>query len=316
MITIVWPAPSSSSSTSARSHPSASTRTRTPPCHHTWTRSFAHGWPETSGLARLAQRLRSPRDPGRTLLSHPRSFCMLHFGKRMARSNMTRLSSPHRPSSLAISNGTLVPEGEASEGTQGTGSWEKSAISARFFLKCQLRTCGRFARTIYQEIFPWQAYSNQKWLPRTVLLPLLPLTPRSLGLLISLWTGAWPTHPRSRCRLFQPPSTRSGFRASGETDRRHLQRGFLTVVQFPVRQLPYLGYRPPSRLRCRAPFVMLRPTSLRQSVLPGYGTANASTRPRAPWRVTSDILREVSEELIAVASNQFLLSSTGLGDCG
>ena len=33
---------------------------------------------------------------------------------------------------------------------QGTGSWEKSAISARFF-----------ARTIYQEIFPWQAYSNQ-----------------------------------------------------------------------------------------------------------------------------------------------------------
>ena len=61
----------------------------------------------------------------------------------------------------ASSNGTLVPEGVANDGLQGTGSWENSAISARFFLKCQLRTCGRFARTIYQEIFPWQAYSNQ-----------------------------------------------------------------------------------------------------------------------------------------------------------
>ena len=54
-----------------------------------------------------------------------------------------------------------MPEGVANDGLQGTGSWENSAISARFFLKCQLRTCGRFARTIYQEIFPWQAYSNQ-----------------------------------------------------------------------------------------------------------------------------------------------------------
>ena len=43
-------------------------------------------------------------------------------------------------SKFGNSNGTLVPEGVASEGMQGTGSWEKSAISARFFLKCQLRT--------------------------------------------------------------------------------------------------------------------------------------------------------------------------------
>ena len=64
-------------------------------------------------------------------------------------------------SKFGNSNGTLVPEGVAQNGLQGTGSWENSAISARFFLKCQLRTCGRFARTIYQEIFPWQAYSNQ-----------------------------------------------------------------------------------------------------------------------------------------------------------
>ena len=68
-------------------------------------------------------------------------------------------SSPD--SKFGNSNGTLVPEGVAQDGLQGTGSWENSAISARFFLKCQLRTCGRFARTIYQEIFPWQAYSNQ-----------------------------------------------------------------------------------------------------------------------------------------------------------
>ena len=64
-------------------------------------------------------------------------------------------------SKFGNSNGTLVPEGVANDGLQGTGSWENSAISARFFLKCQLRTCGRFSRTIYQEIFPWQAYSNQ-----------------------------------------------------------------------------------------------------------------------------------------------------------
>ena len=64
-------------------------------------------------------------------------------------------------SKFGNSNGALVPEGVANDGLQGTGSWENSAISARFFLKCQLRTCGRFARTIYQEIFPWQAYSNQ-----------------------------------------------------------------------------------------------------------------------------------------------------------
>ena len=59
------------------------------------------------------------------------------------------------------------------QGTGSTGSWEKSAISARFFLKCELRS--RFIRSIYQEIFPWQAYSNQDGY--------LALNPRSLGLL-------------------------------------------------------------------------------------------------------------------------------------
>ena len=52
-----------------------------------------------------------------------------------------------------------MEEGLVTAGHQGTGSWEKSAISARFFLKCELRS--RFIRSIYQEIFPWQAYSNQ-----------------------------------------------------------------------------------------------------------------------------------------------------------
>ena len=107
-----------------------------------------------------------PRPPGPTSPFPPRSWqdsavsptiTLPRFGRPMERSSMTRRSSHRRPPSSA----TLVPEGVASEGTQGTGSWERSAISARFFLKCQLKTCGRFARTVYQEIFPWQAYSNQ-----------------------------------------------------------------------------------------------------------------------------------------------------------
>ena len=130
--TIVWLAPSSSSSTLAQSHQRGSARTRTPPCPHTWTRSFAHGWNETNGLVRLAPRLRSLRDPEST----------------------TRRPSP--ASKFGNSNGTLVPEGVASEGTQGTGSWEKSAIR---FVSCEpvVALPGLF----YQEIFPWQAYSNQ-----------------------------------------------------------------------------------------------------------------------------------------------------------
>ena len=40
-------------------------------------------------------------------------------------------------SKFGNSNGTLVPEGVANDGLQGTGSWENSAISARFFLKCE-----------------------------------------------------------------------------------------------------------------------------------------------------------------------------------
>ena len=86
-------------------------------------------------------------------------------------------------SKFGNSNGTLVPEGVANDGLQGTGSWENSAISARFFLKCQLRTCGRFACTIYQEIFPWQDIPIRmatSFRPTPLLLPQPPLPLRSL----------------------------------------------------------------------------------------------------------------------------------------
>ena len=43
---------------------------------------------------------------------------------------------------------------------QGTGSWERSATFAKFFLQGALRTCGTHERAFCQEIFPWQAYTN------------------------------------------------------------------------------------------------------------------------------------------------------------
>ncbi|CAE7513231.1 unnamed protein product [Symbiodinium sp. CCMP2592] len=59
-------------------------------------------------------------------------------------------------------NGSLVPEkSDPSDLTPGLGSWEKSAVWAKFYLSTELRTCGRHLRYVYQEIFPWESYSNQ-----------------------------------------------------------------------------------------------------------------------------------------------------------
>ncbi|CAE7470332.1 unnamed protein product, partial [Symbiodinium sp. KB8] len=145
-------------------------------------------------------------------------------------------------SKFGNSNGALVPEGEASEGTQGTGSWEKSAISARFFLKCQLRTCGRFARIIYQEIFPWQAYSNQDGYLVPSNPPPPPPAPSDPP---ESWTDDYSRDGslaqltmQSAPSLLRLQTMTAGFRAFGEPDLFHLpgtQATFSTPVQSAIR---------------------------------------------------------------------------------
>ena len=56
-------------------------------------------------------------------------------------------------------NGTFVDE-EVGGMAQGTGTWERSATFAKFYLQGALRTCGTHERAFFQEIYPWQAYSN------------------------------------------------------------------------------------------------------------------------------------------------------------
>ena len=60
---------------------------------------------------------------------------------------------------LGNQNGTFMDE-EVGGVAQGTGSWERSATFAKFFLQGALRTCGTHERAFCQEIFPWQAYTN------------------------------------------------------------------------------------------------------------------------------------------------------------
>ncbi|CAE7481938.1 unnamed protein product, partial [Symbiodinium necroappetens] len=129
-----------------------------------------HSDRETSLPSHLDKELRTwlerdtwPRPPGPTSPFPPGSWqdsaisptvtlhASLWKSNGEVKSDTATFTSP--ASKFGNSNGTLVPEGVAGEGMQGTGSWERSAISAP---KCQLKTCGRFARTIFQEIFPWQ----------------------------------------------------------------------------------------------------------------------------------------------------------------
>ena len=158
-------------------------------------------------------------------------------------------------SKFGNSNGTLVPEGEASEGTQGTGSWEKSAISARFFLKCQLRTC----------------------VPATVNEVRLP--------------GIWGDRPEASTTGIPD----SGAIPSQAASLPGVQATFASPAQSAIRHAA-------ANLSAAISFVQ----DMEQSMpLQTQGTLAESLR------VTSDILREVSEELIAVASNQSSSAAPG-----
>ncbi|CAE7225926.1 unnamed protein product, partial [Symbiodinium necroappetens] len=214
-------------------------------------------------------------------------------------------------SKFGNSNGTLVPEGEASEGTQGTGSWEKSAISARFFLKCQLRTCGRFARTIYQEIFPWQAYSNQDGY-------LVPSNPPPPPPACSDAPESW-TNDHSRDGGLAHSTMQSAPSAPATANDGRLpgiwgagQEAFATGIP-DIGTLPSQGPIPPGTQATFSSPVQsaIRNAASSLSAAISFAQDMEQSMPlqthsslAQSLRVTSDILREVSEELIAVARNQ------------
>ena len=213
-------------------------------------------------------------------------------------------------SKFGNSNGTLVPEGIAQEGLQGTGSWENSAISARFFLKCQLRTCGRFARTIYQEIFPWQAYSNQDGYlvpanppppPRVLPTSAESLTagPKDDGGLAHLTMQS-----AMAAQAAMAPETLPGIWGAGQA---------ATASDFPATDaLPLDSARTgqgdprthPIRNAIRTAATSLSAAiSLAQDMGPASPSMTHHSLAQS-LRVTSDILREVSEELMAATRNQ------------
>ena len=98
--TTAWHALSSSSSTLVQNLPKEDTRTGTHPCPRTWTRNYALGWRATNGPGRPAQHRRLPR-AGKTPPSPPPSHYMLRSGGRTGRSNRTRRPLPRRTLSLA-----------------------------------------------------------------------------------------------------------------------------------------------------------------------------------------------------------------------
>ena len=290
--TSVWLALSSSSSTSARNHLRESTRTRTHPCPRTSTRSSAHGWKETNGLARPAQHRRSPRAPGRIPPSPPQSFCMLWRANGEVKQDTATFTSPD--SKFGNSNGTLVPEGAANDGMQGTGSWEKSAISARFFL-----------------IFSWQAYSNQDGYlvpsnpPPPPPAPSAPTESLSTvqsgdGGLAHLTMQSAPSVP-----VAETDSSLPGIWGAG-------QAGSATEIP-DVGALSNQGpVQPEMRAHRSSPVHSAIRTAASNlsaaiSLAQDMGQTNPMTTHNSlaqSLRVTSDILREVSEELLEVARNQ------------
>ena len=214
-------------------------------------------------------------------------------------------------SKFGNSNGTLVPEGATQDGTQGTGSWEKSAISARFFLKCQLRTCGRFARTIYQEIFPWQAYSNQDgYLVPSNPPPPPPAPSAPTESLTADHSGDGglahlTMHSAPPATVADTASSLPGIWGSG-------QAGSATEIpdvtalsnQDPVQTETRADRSSPVHNAIRTAASNLSAAiSLAQDMEQQHPQMTHNSLARS-LRVTSDILREVSEELLGAARNQ------------
>ena len=213
-------------------------------------------------------------------------------------------------SKFGNSNGTLVPEGVAQDGLQGTGSWENSAISARFFLKCQLRTCGRFARTIYQEIFPWQAYSNQDgYLIPANPPPPPPAPPTSAESLTARMKGDGglahlTMHSAMAAQTAVAADSLPGIWGAGQAASvsalSAMGAGLLDSVQAGPGDLPM---HPVQNAIRTAATSLSAAISLAQDL----GQANPSMTHHSlaqSLRVTSEVLRDVSEELMEAARNQ------------
>ncbi|CAE7912197.1 tag-125, partial [Symbiodinium necroappetens] len=221
-------------------------------------------------------------------------------------------------SKFGNSNGTLVPEGVASEGMQGTGSWERSAISARFFLKCQLKTCGCFVRTIYQEIFPWQAYSNQDG----YLVPSNPPPPPPASSepaesrTTNMHSDGGLAHQTSRAA---PPTPASVFadrlpgiwgagqeqQLSGLPDRSEVD------TQAPPLSGAHADFSAPVQNAIRTAAANLSVAISFAQDMEQSMPQNTHRSLALSLRTTSDILREVSEELLNAARNEAISSAQG-----
>ena len=214
-------------------------------------------------------------------------------------------------SKFGNSNGTLVPEGVANDGLQGTGSWENSAISARFFLKCQLRTCGRFARTIYQEIFPWQAYSNQDGY--LVLANPPPPPPAPPAPAESLTTGQYGdgglAHLTMQSATALPNADTAGslqgiWGAGPAGSVSELPEVGARIISDSVQSGPRVPRSSPVHGAIRTAASSL---SAAISLAQDLGQTSPTTTHHSlaqSLKVTSEILREVSEEFMEVARNQ------------
>ena len=56
-------------------------------------------------------------------------------------------------------NGRMVEEAQSSK-NKGTGSWERTAISARWTLMCDLKTTGKSYLKVNQTVYPYKMYGN------------------------------------------------------------------------------------------------------------------------------------------------------------
>ena len=253
-----------------------------------------------------------PPVPGRTLRISPTITMHASLWKANGEVKYDTATFTSPDSKFGNSNGTLVPEGEANDGMQGTGSWEKSAISARFFLSCQLRTCGRFARTIYQEIFPWQAYSNQDG----YLVPSNPPPPPPPA--PSAPTESWTAdqssdgglaHSTMQSAPSAPVAANDGrlpgiWGAGQEASATGIPDIGALFNQGPVPPGTQATFSSPVQSAIRnAASSLSAAISFAQDMEQSMPLQTHSSLAQS-LRVTSDILREVSEELLAVARNQ------------
>ena len=82
---------------------------------------------------------------------------------------MEPFAGRRRSSSTLLTGGAMTTALLSSAGSSSqaagrhasSGSWEQSAVYAKFYLSCGLRTRGAQVRPVFFEVFPFLRYSNQ-----------------------------------------------------------------------------------------------------------------------------------------------------------